>query len=485
MTDLKAYAEKAEALIQAKQYRQTHKREFVTEDYWYDWQKEGFAQPFEKKSVMTMAGNQTGKSLSAGYHTACDLTGDYPDWWPGFKFDHALDSTALGVDNTQLKDVIQDQLFGAVIEDERGRRFAGGWIHPDEIDGIEWSPQVKNLARMVTIKSRFGPSVVHLRASTQSKTGQSTLSFAGTVKDLIWVDECPPDELIGQLKVRTINGNQGKGGRVRYTMTPELGATKLVVGFTDKPGPSKHLVGPISWDECPHLTPEVQESILEDIPEHEHDMRKKGTPFFGSGLVYAISEDRIRIDPFEVWSKPWMRGLKAIDIGTTHPTAISWLAYDPEDDTVYLVKTYKQAGAAAAVHASAANAYWRHVPTVFPHDIDQTEPGSGKTAREWYEKGGLTHTLDFKNPDGSLYVEPGILDVLERMQTGRFKVFSTCDEFWKEFRMYHRKDGKIVKEMDDIMDTVRTGTVMAPNYAILLAHDRYRPPQVKGAVGRL
>ena len=34
--------------------------------------------------------------------------------------------------------------------------------------------------------------------------------------------------------------------------------------------------------------------------------------------------------------------------------------------------------------------------------------------------------------------------MLSRMEQGRFKVFNTCDWF-EEYRLYHRKDGKIVK----------------------------------------
>ena len=50
--------------------------------------------------------------------------------------------------------------------------------------------------------------------------------------------------------------------------------------------------------------------------------------------------------------------------------------------------------------------------------------------------------------------------MLDRMQTGRFKVFAHLDEFFEEFRLYHRKDGKIVKEMDDIISAARYGVMM-------------------------
>jgi hypothetical protein len=70
----------------------------------------------------------------------------------------------------------------------------------------------------------------------------------------------------------------------------------------------------------------------------------------------------------------------------------------------------------------------------------------------------------FNNPDGGNAVEPGIMDMLTRMQSGRLKVFDHLGDWFAELRMYHRKDGKIVKERDDIMSATRYA-VMSLRYA--------------------
>ena len=464
-----ALAEEFSLLTQMDEYRRRHQREFPPE--WYGWQHEGFHTVCSQ--TMLMAANRTGKTMSAGYHTAVDLTGDYPDWWTGFRFQHAIYALAMGVDNEQLKTVVQTELFGQV----DGRQFTGGWIHPDEILRVEWSPQVVGLARRVTVKSKFGRATITLRAYSASKTGTASLSFAGSSIDLIWIDECPPDDLVGQLVTRTMTGNLGKGGRIRYTMTPELGATALVTNFLEDPQDNQHLIGPVAWSECPHLTPEIQEDILGALPPHEREMRSKGIPFFGSGLVYPVPEARVICDPFRI--PPFYRCIRAMDLGIHHPTAIVWLAYSPEDDVIYVVKTYSVAGENAATHAAAANKMWSFAPVVFPHDIDTTEKGSGKTIRKFYAEAGLTRSLDFKNMDGSINVESGIFDINQRMRDGRFKVFSTCLEFWREFRLYHRKEGKLVKENDDVMDAVRYGSVMIGRYGTPMSHDFRKKPKVK------
>ena len=61
----------------------------------------------------------------------------------------------------------------------------------------------------------------------------------------------------------------------------------------------------------------------------------------------------------------------------------------------------------------------------------------------------------FENPEGGISVEPGIMDILQRMQTGRFKVFNYLNLWFEELRMYHRKDGKIIKVHDDLMSATR------------------------------
>jgi len=41
------------------------------------------------------------------------------------------------------------------------------------------------------------------------------------------------------------------------------------------------------------------------------------------------------------------------------------------------------------------------------------------------------------------------------MENGKFKVFSTLPDWFEEFRMYHRKEGKIVPIRDDLMAATR------------------------------
>lgn len=464
---------RAEALIAAAQYKRTHKREFAPD--WYDWQLEALYAL--EPETMLLAGNQTGKTWSSTYHDALDLTGDYPEDWEGFRFDHAIEAMLIGVDADQLL-VLQTNLLGKLDEN---KMFTGGWVHQDEIehDLIRWS-KTPGIAKRVPIRGKYGLSHVHLRSYTQAKTGQATLSFAGAIYDLIHADEQVPDNLVGQLKVRLTNGNRGRGGRLRYTMTPELGMTAEVSAFMNEDrGEHQRLIGPVAWDQCAHITPEVVKRLLKGIPEHEREMRSKGVPFFGKGLIYPVAEDRILIDPFPI--PDWYRCIKSVDLGFNN-ASVAWLAWCPETDVLYLVRSELLRGENAATHANLINSMWPNVPTVFPPDINQTEKGSGKTVRRFYK--GVPNTVDFRNPDDSLYVEPGILNLQERMRDGRFKVFNVGNaDFLREKRTYHRKENsagtvRIVKKDDHVVDGVRYGAQMIMKRGVPLSQHRRRP-QVK------
>ena len=62
--------------------------------------------------------------------------------------------------------------------------------------------------------------------------------------------------------------------------------------------------------------------------------------------------------------------------------------------------------------------------------------------------------------DGSVSVEAGLMAMLDRMRTGKLKVFKEHLDWWEEFRLYHRKDGKVVKEGDDLMCATRYALMM-------------------------
>ena len=79
-----------------------------------------------------------------------------------------------------------------------------------------------------------------------------------------------------------------------------------------------------------------------------------------------------------------------------------------------------------------------------------------------YRNLGCNIMLDhFTNPPalgenkGGNSIEEGLMAMLQSMENGKFKVFSTLSDWFEEFRMYHRKGGKVVALRDDIMSATR------------------------------
>ncbi len=62
------------------------------------------------------AGNQLGKTWSAGFETAMHLTGRYPDWWDGAVFPHQVACWAAGVTGEVTRDTVQRVLCGRANE---------------------------------------------------------------------------------------------------------------------------------------------------------------------------------------------------------------------------------------------------------------------------------------------------------------------------------------------------------------------------------
>lgn len=214
-----------------------------------------------------------------------------------------------------------------------------------------------------------------------------------------------------------------------------------------------------TWDDVPHLSPAQKDEMWASYPEHEREARAKGVPMLGSGRVFPVAEADIKTDPIAI-PRHWAR-INGIDFGIDHPFAAAGLAHDRDADCIYVTHALRIKGQTPPVHASAIKAWGDWVPCAWPHDGLIRDKGSGEQLAGLYRSEGLAMLEErATHEEGGHGVEAGIMDMLDRMRTGRLKVFSTLGEWFEEFRMYHRKDGLIVKERDDLMSATRYGVMM-------------------------
>lgn len=215
----------------------------------------------------------------------------------------------------------------------------------------------------------------------------------------------------------------------------------------------------MTLEDAEHYTPEQRLAIIAGYPAHERTARVEGLPALGEGHVFPIDEAEITIEPFPIpahW--PQINGL---DFGWDHPTAAVNLAWDREADVVYVCKDYAAKKETPLVHAAALKPWGGWIPWAWPHDGKGTEKGTGLQLSQSYRDHGM-NLLDehATNPEGGNSVEAAIMEMLGRMQTGRWKVFSSCKGWLGEFKLYHRKNGQIVKLNDDRISASRYAHMM-------------------------
>lgn len=386
---------------------------------------------------------------------AIHATGLYPDWWEGHRFTKKTDIMVGSKTNEAGRDICQKELFG---DPDTPDSFGTGTVPKHLIGESSRKPGVPNAFSSVLVKHISGGwSKISFRAYEQGPE-----KHMGIRIDFGWEDEEPPHDIHSQYVRATLS----TGGKLILTFTPENGITQVVHHFMNDIQPGEAMMT-ASWEDADHFKdPKVREAKLQLISPHEREMRSRGIPVMGSGLVFPVVLEDITIDPFEI-PKHYSR-ICGIDFGYDHPFAAAWLAYDRESDTVYLYDTYRESKTTPPIHAAAINAKSSWIPVAWPHDGLAHDKGSGVPLADQYRNLGVNMLKEkFSNPPapgqdegrGGQGVEVGLMEMLTRMETGRFKVFAHCKEFLEECRIYHRKDGNLVKLYDD--------TISATRYAVM------------------
>ncbi len=423
----------------------------------YDWQQRYFAAGVDHPQRLLMAANRVGKTETGGAELAYHLTGEYPHDWPGRRFTHAVDAWALGVSGEQIRDVLQLKLLGRM-EGDPQRPDGTGLIprHAIIADSCILSPQTRGLIKEIKIKHKSGEvSILGLKSYSQ---GQHALM--GSSKDVILIDEEPTDpEIYPQCLVRTATGDNGAGGLIILTFTPENGMTRLVGQFTESIQPGQYLQT-ATWDDAPHLTAEVKAQMLAAIPDYQRDMRTKGIPVLGSGIIFSVDESAITCDPFEI--PPHWRFIGGVDFGWGHPQAIVRLAIDADSDVIYVTHCWRAAQKDSDQAWTATKGFMQGLPTAWPHDGYQHEKGGGEQVKAQYKVSGFAMLQEHAQwPEGGNSVEAGVNEILHRFRAGSLKIFRHLTPMLEEIRLYHRDDnGRIVKERDDAISAMRYAYMM-------------------------
>lgn len=164
-----------------------------------------------------MAANRVGKTVAGSYELTCHLTGLYPDWWEGAKFDAPINAWAVGKTTETARDIVQLSLCGP------SEKIGTGMIPADHIVDHRFKPNTNHSLDWITVKHvAGGNSWLGMKSYDQGRK-----AFEGTEKEVIWLDEEPPIQIYTECLTRTATVD----GVVYCTFTPLEGATEMVQSF--------------------------------------------------------------------------------------------------------------------------------------------------------------------------------------------------------------------------------------------------------------
>jgi len=168
-----------------------------------------------------LAANRIGKTVSTCFETAYHLTGLYPDWWEGHRFNRAITAFVAGEGWEQVARVLQDELIGT--KDIKIREQVGtGAIPRDCIIQETMRCDGANVLG-VEIRHTSGENSYLLFGNYT----QEVRNLQGFKINLAVFDEQPPDDIYSELVTRTATTQ----GQVLCSFTPLKGLNGLVSKF--------------------------------------------------------------------------------------------------------------------------------------------------------------------------------------------------------------------------------------------------------------
>jgi len=428
----------------------------------YERQKEFCNATADHSEVVLQAGNQLGKSEIGAYMATVFATGLYPDWWQGRRFDHPTRGWATGESTVAVRDVSQRKLCGPPGDDGQ---FGTGMIPKALLVGKILGHGAGGAFDTIKVKHVSGG----ISEITFKSYDQDRAKWQGSTLDWLWCDEEPPVEHYFEGLARLV----ATGGLAYSTFTPLSGFNLILPRFRERtPEALKNrIVVRMRMADAAHLASEERRAALvATFPEHQRRARIDGLPMLGSGAVFEDVELDSLLVPLRVvgrdivhttlgtletahWAKLW-----AVDFGVSHAFGAVLLAHDRDYDTVTVLAEVKIKGGVPAIHASRMKSIAANVPVAWPHDGTQRDKGSGEQLAQIYKREGLLMLPKHATfSTGGYSTEAGIMEMLTRMRSDRFKVAAGCQEWQEEFLGYHRKDGLIVKTNDDLLSATRVG----------------------------
>ncbi len=177
-----------------------------------------FAAGADYRERLFIAGNRTGKTTVAAYEVSCHLTGVYPSWWEGRRFDRPIKCWVAGESGKKTREVVQELLLGPP------NALGTGMIPADAIPSKpKMKSGVPDAIDTAWIKHASGDySHLTFKSYEQGREG-----FDGDAIHVIWLDEEATVSIYTECLLRTMTTD----GILLQTYTPLSGLSELVKLF--------------------------------------------------------------------------------------------------------------------------------------------------------------------------------------------------------------------------------------------------------------
>ena len=187
---------------------------------------EVFSAGAEHQERCTLGGNRVGKTLGiGGYETALHLTGLYPHWWNGHRYNKPMLAWAAGTKSAKVRDVNQLFLLGKLHQRKGYTESEGGLIPASRIGRLTRRTGVADAVDQVIVQHVNGFENVCTFKSYEE--GRS--SFEAEAVDWIWLDEECSKAIYDECKMRILTTR----GRILATFTPVEGLTETVLALLE------------------------------------------------------------------------------------------------------------------------------------------------------------------------------------------------------------------------------------------------------------
>jgi phage terminase large subunit-like protein len=429
----------------------------------FDHQLRFFTTSTDRRGIL--AANRIGKTVSTCFETAYHLTGLYPDWWTGKRFDGPITAMVAGEGWSQVALVLQNELLGT--PDVKLNEQIGTGAIPRDAIVIDTMRNDGANCLGVEIKHKSGGKSYLLFANYTQEVRQ----LQGFKLNLAVFDEQPPDDFFSEIVTRTATTQ----GMVLCSFTPLKGLNGLVSKFWNRE-PGYDFIR-VAWDDVPEYDPwgepfllkSTREQLERDYLPHEREARIAGKPIMGKGAVFQIRHwPTYKTGDYNFRDMNNIMRVIALDLGLVNDkTVISLMYWEPSERLAWL---HTQICVSGIDEANPVN-YIQHLmrPEVFGTPIvlpaDAGTQGrytmTSSSIKELFEEYNLNVIpKPIMNPPDSQgrttnHKSYGVNIMRQMLEAGTFMVNENCQPFLSEAQNYYVDPQGRFSDPDDCIDSAR------------------------------